>query len=58
MKVDIRDYDYGPHPSQRIRLFLPSGRYLTVVVALSSDPRPPVLRSRATSRSQSGTNSG
>ena len=34
MKVDIRDYDYGPHPSQKIRLFLPSGRYLTVVVVI------------------------
>ena len=34
MNVDIRDYAYGPHPSQQMRLFLPSGRYLTVVVVI------------------------
>ncbi len=34
MRVDIRDYSYGPHPSQRIRMFLPTGRYLTVVVVI------------------------
>ena len=34
MRVDIRDYAYGPHPSQRIRLFLPTGSYLTVVVVI------------------------
>lgn len=34
MNVAIRDYDYGPHPSQKMRMFLPSGRYLTVVVVI------------------------
>ena len=34
MKVDTYEYAYGPHASQMMQLYLPTGSHLSVVVVI------------------------
>ena len=34
MRIDTREYAYGPHPSQTVTLFLPTGAHLPVAVVI------------------------
>jgi len=34
MRIDTVQYQYGPHPSQTVRLFLPTGAHLSVAVVI------------------------
>jgi len=34
VRVDTHDYAYGPHPSQTLRLYLPTGAHLSVAVVI------------------------
>ena len=34
MNVETHQYQYGPHPSQTVRLFLPTGAHLPVAVVI------------------------